>query len=221
MVINRLADESSPYLRQHAENPVDWYPWGDQAFAEARRRDVPIFLSVGYSSCHWCHVMAPGLAALSHVSALQSPHQRGECGQDRMRSSHSFPTWEDWSSERRPASCCHSRGPWPREGARPRWCARAERPNRRPPVYRPDRSLDPPTTPRPCADSRPLPSRTASSSAARHCLSPCPVASRHPARRRGGPPGCSPEALTAACAVDPARRRPDTPPLGLCWPDIP
>jgi uncharacterized protein YyaL (SSP411 family) len=57
-VTNRLAAESSPYLRQHAENPVDWYPWGDDAFAEARRRDVPVLLSVGYSACHWCHVMA-------------------------------------------------------------------------------------------------------------------------------------------------------------------
>jgi uncharacterized protein YyaL (SSP411 family) len=55
---NRLAGETSPYLRQHAANPVDWYPWGDEAFALARERDVPIFLSVGYSSCHWCHVMA-------------------------------------------------------------------------------------------------------------------------------------------------------------------
>jgi uncharacterized protein YyaL (SSP411 family) len=54
---NRLRAESSPYLRQHAENPVDWYPWSDEALAEARRRDVPILLSVGYSSCHWCHVM--------------------------------------------------------------------------------------------------------------------------------------------------------------------
>ena len=56
--MNRLASESSPYLRQHAGNPVDWWPWGDAAFAEARARDVPVFLSVGYSSCHWCHVMA-------------------------------------------------------------------------------------------------------------------------------------------------------------------
>jgi uncharacterized protein YyaL (SSP411 family) len=55
---NRLTSESSPYLRQHADNPVDWFPWGDDAFAEARRRDVPILLSVGYSACHWCHVMA-------------------------------------------------------------------------------------------------------------------------------------------------------------------
>jgi uncharacterized protein YyaL (SSP411 family) len=57
-VTNRLADEQSPYLRQHADNPVDWFPWGEDAFAAARDRDVPIFLSVGYSSCHWCHVMA-------------------------------------------------------------------------------------------------------------------------------------------------------------------
>ena len=56
--MNRLATETSPYLRQHADNPVDWWPWGEQAFAEARRRDVPVFLSVGYSACHWCHVMA-------------------------------------------------------------------------------------------------------------------------------------------------------------------
>jgi len=56
--VNRLATETSPYLRQHADNPVDWYPWGDEAFAAARERDVPLLLSVGYSSCHWCHVMA-------------------------------------------------------------------------------------------------------------------------------------------------------------------
>ena len=55
---NRLAHETSPYLLQHADNPVDWYPWGDEAFAEARRTAKPILLSVGYSSCHWCHVMA-------------------------------------------------------------------------------------------------------------------------------------------------------------------
>jgi uncharacterized protein len=54
---NRLARESSPYLRQHADNPVDWYPWGDEALERARSEDRPILLSVGYSSCHWCHVM--------------------------------------------------------------------------------------------------------------------------------------------------------------------
>lgn len=52
---NRLADSPSPYLRQHADNPVDWWEWGQDAFDEARRRDVPIFLSVGYAACHWCH----------------------------------------------------------------------------------------------------------------------------------------------------------------------
>jgi uncharacterized protein YyaL (SSP411 family) len=55
---NRLAASTSPYLLQHAANPVEWYEWGEEAFAEARRRDVPILLSVGYSACHWCHVMA-------------------------------------------------------------------------------------------------------------------------------------------------------------------
>jgi uncharacterized protein YyaL (SSP411 family) len=55
---NRLAQETSPYLRQHQDNPVDWYPWGEDAFARARAEDKPILLSVGYSACHWCHVMA-------------------------------------------------------------------------------------------------------------------------------------------------------------------
>jgi len=54
---NRLAEETSPYLLQHAHNPVDWYPWGPEAFAKAREDDRPIFLSIGYSACHWCHVM--------------------------------------------------------------------------------------------------------------------------------------------------------------------
>ncbi|HEY0969519.1 MAG TPA: thioredoxin domain-containing protein [Gemmatimonadales bacterium] len=55
---NRLADETSPYLLQHADNPVDWYPWGEEALERARREDRPILLSVGYAACHWCHVMA-------------------------------------------------------------------------------------------------------------------------------------------------------------------
>jgi uncharacterized protein YyaL (SSP411 family) len=55
---NRLGREKSPYLLQHADNPVDWFPWGDEAFAKARRENKPIFLSIGYSTCHWCHVMA-------------------------------------------------------------------------------------------------------------------------------------------------------------------
>src|SRR5580658_10288045 len=56
--MNRLKNSTSPYLLQHADNPVDWWQWGDEAFAEARRRDVAVLLSIGYSACHWCHVMA-------------------------------------------------------------------------------------------------------------------------------------------------------------------
>jgi uncharacterized protein YyaL (SSP411 family) len=56
-VPNRLAAEHSPYLLQHKDNPVDWHPWGAEAFERARREDKPIFLSIGYSTCHWCHVM--------------------------------------------------------------------------------------------------------------------------------------------------------------------
>ena len=55
--LNRLILEDSPYLIQHAHNPVDWYSWGDEAFAAAKRENKPIFLSIGYSTCHWCHVM--------------------------------------------------------------------------------------------------------------------------------------------------------------------
>nr|WP_207948283.1 DUF255 domain-containing protein [Metallococcus carri] len=52
---NRPADALSPYLRQHADNPVDWQEWSDEAFAEARQRDVPVLLPIGYAACHWCH----------------------------------------------------------------------------------------------------------------------------------------------------------------------
>src|SRR5512138_2859922 len=54
---NRLAKETSPYLLQHAHNPVDWYPWGSEALERAKREEKPILLSIGYSACHWCHVM--------------------------------------------------------------------------------------------------------------------------------------------------------------------
>ncbi|MCS7247219.1 MAG: thioredoxin domain-containing protein [Anaerolineales bacterium] len=57
-MVNRLVESNSPYLLQHAHNPVDWYPWGEEAFEKAKREDKPIFLSIGYASCHWCHVMA-------------------------------------------------------------------------------------------------------------------------------------------------------------------
>ena len=55
---NQLENETSPYLLQHAKNPVNWYPWCSEAFERAREEDKPIFLSIGYSTCHWCHVMA-------------------------------------------------------------------------------------------------------------------------------------------------------------------
>ena len=70
--MNRLVDETSPYLRQHADNPVDWYAWGDEAFAEAREADKPVLLSVGYSSCHWCHVMAHESFEDSEVAGLMN-----------------------------------------------------------------------------------------------------------------------------------------------------
>jgi len=54
---NKLIHEKSPYLLQHAHNPVDWYPWGPEAFSRAIREDKPVFLSIGYSTCHWCHVL--------------------------------------------------------------------------------------------------------------------------------------------------------------------
>ncbi|WP_326834115.1 thioredoxin domain-containing protein [Amycolatopsis rhabdoformis] len=67
---NRLAEATSAYLRAHADNPVDWYPWGREPFDEARRRDVPVFLSVGYSTCHWCHVMARESFADEQTAAI-------------------------------------------------------------------------------------------------------------------------------------------------------
>src|SRR6476660_4746892 len=69
---NRLAHEKSPYLLQHAHNPVDWYSWGEEAFAKARRENKPIFLSVGYSTCHWCHVMAHESFESEEVAAIMN-----------------------------------------------------------------------------------------------------------------------------------------------------
>ncbi|MGC5018438.1 thioredoxin domain-containing protein [Micromonospora sp. DT47] len=68
--MNRLAGATSPYLLQHADNPVDWWPWCDEAFAEAKRRDVPVLISVGYAACHWCHVMAHESFENEQVGAL-------------------------------------------------------------------------------------------------------------------------------------------------------
>ncbi len=69
---NRLVDESSPYLRLHAHNPVDWYPWGEEALERARREDKPIFLSVGYSTCYWCHVMEREAFSDPEIAALMN-----------------------------------------------------------------------------------------------------------------------------------------------------
>ncbi len=69
---NRLAQESSPYLLQHADNAVDWYPWGAEAFAQAERQDKPIFVSIGYAACHWCHVMAHESFENGDIAALMN-----------------------------------------------------------------------------------------------------------------------------------------------------
>ena len=72
--MNHLARERSPYLLQHADNPVDWFPWGDAAFAKARAEDKPIFLSIGYSTCHWCHVMAHESFENAEIAAVLNEH---------------------------------------------------------------------------------------------------------------------------------------------------
>ena len=71
---DRLRNATSPYLLQHADNPVDWWPWSGAAFAEARERDVPVLLSVGYSACHWCHVMAHESFEDGQTAALMNEH---------------------------------------------------------------------------------------------------------------------------------------------------
>jgi len=91
---NRLGTESSPYLLQHAENPEDWYPWGPEALERARAEDRPILLSVGYSSCHWCHVMEresfenPAIAAIMNelfVSIKVDREERPDIDQVYMK----------------------------------------------------------------------------------------------------------------------------------------
>jgi uncharacterized protein YyaL (SSP411 family) len=72
--MNRLAHETSPYLLQHAHNPVDWYPWGDEAFQKARGEDKPLFLSIGYSACHWCHVMERESFENEAIAAVLNQH---------------------------------------------------------------------------------------------------------------------------------------------------
>src|SRR5437870_3801012 len=81
---NRLIDSTSPYLLQHAHNPVDWHPWGSEALDRARRENKPIFLSIGYAACHWCHVMEhecfenPAIAALMNQQFINIKVDREE-----------------------------------------------------------------------------------------------------------------------------------------------
>ena len=71
---NRLIDETSPYLLQHSYNPVNWYPWGEEAFQKAKEEDKPVLVSIGYSTCHWCHVMAHESFEDEEVAALLNKH---------------------------------------------------------------------------------------------------------------------------------------------------
>ena len=71
---NRLQDENSPYLIQHADNPVDWFPWGKDALKKARTAEKPIFLSIGYAACHWCHVMAHESFEDPDTAAIMNEH---------------------------------------------------------------------------------------------------------------------------------------------------
>ncbi len=71
---NALIKETSPYLLQHAHNPVQWYPWGGEALSRAKREDKPILLSIGYSACHWCHVMAHESFEDDSIAALMNEH---------------------------------------------------------------------------------------------------------------------------------------------------
>jgi uncharacterized protein YyaL (SSP411 family) len=103
--VNRLAGSTSPYLRQHADNPVDWWPWIPEAFADAKRRNVPIHLSIGYAACHWCHVMAresfsdPATAELlnrNFVSIKVDREERPEVDQIYMRALHALGEQGGW-----------------------------------------------------------------------------------------------------------------------------
>ena len=71
---NHLADQSSPYLMQHVDNPVDWYPWGEEAFSKAQKEDKPVFLSIGYSTCHWCHVLAHESFESEEIAEILNRH---------------------------------------------------------------------------------------------------------------------------------------------------
>ena len=109
---NRLVRETSPYLLQHAGNPVDWFPWGDEAIAKARAEDKPLFVSVGYSTCYWCHVMEresfadPAVAALLNrdfVSVKVDREERPDIDEVMMTACQAFTALSEG----------RSRGGWP------------------------------------------------------------------------------------------------------------
>ncbi len=85
---NRLANEASPYLRQHAHNPVDWYPWGAEAFEKAKKENKLVFLSIGYSSCHWCHVMERESFSNDEIAKILNDSLRVHQGRSRGTAGH-------------------------------------------------------------------------------------------------------------------------------------
>jgi uncharacterized protein YyaL (SSP411 family) len=96
---NRLAQATSPYLIQHANNPVDWHEWGEEALERARTEQKPILLSIGYSACHWCHVMAHESFEDERVAALMNRHFREH--QDRSRGASPISMTSTWRPRRR------------------------------------------------------------------------------------------------------------------------
>ena len=103
---NHLAGETSPYLLQHADNPVNWYPWGAEAFAAARELDRPILLSIGYAACHWCHVMAHESFEDEATAGLMNRSLRPYQSRSRRTARH-----RQHLHERRPSA--HQPGGWP------------------------------------------------------------------------------------------------------------
>ena len=98
---NRLINESSPYLLQHATNPVDWYPWGGEAFAKAKKENKPVFLSVGYSTCHWCHVMEHESFADEEVAVLLNKYFVASRHRSGLYGRHPDHDWTGWLAQQR------------------------------------------------------------------------------------------------------------------------
>ncbi len=171
--MNRLAEATSPYLLQHADNPVDWWQWCDEAFAEAKRRDVPVLISVGYAACHWCHVMAHesfedeavGPADERRLRLRQgrprgAPRRRrglhdrhpgddraGRLADDRLRHAGRHPVLlRHVLPARATSSACSARSPPPGATSARRCCARAPPWSRRSAARRPSGGVTAPLT---------------------------------------------------------------------------